>query len=162
MSNTLIRWDPASEFANLRGAMDRLFEQSFGRGFARGDELDTRTLGIDVVEGPNDFVVRAAVPGIAPEDVDIHIDDDVLTISGEYRQEDEQKDRNYIRRELSWGSFRRSLKLPPTVEADKAAAKFENGLLELTLPKRPEARSRSLKITPQGVIDAEATSGEQS
>lgn len=157
--STLVRWDPTAEFNSLRSAMDRLFEQSFGRtANGRSDELETRTLSLDVIETNTDFVVKAAIPGVDPKDVDITINDDVLTISGQYKSEAEEKDHAYIRRELHWGGFHRSLKLPPTVEADKANAKFEHGMLELTLPKRPEARSRSLKITPQGVIEAESQS----
>lgn len=157
--STLVRWDPTSEFTSLRSAMDRLFEQSFGRtANGRSDELETRTLSLDVIETNADFVVKAAIPGVDPADVEITINDDVLTIAGQYKSEAEEKDQAYIRRELHWGQFHRSLKLPPTVEADKTNAKFEHGMLELTLPKRPEARSRSLKITPQGVIEAESQS----
>ncbi len=162
MANTLTRWDPMAEFHNLRTAMDRLFDQGMGRmGPARGEELESRTLGIDVVETNEDYVVRAAVPGVKPEDVDITINDDVLTISGGFEEKHEEKEQQYIRQELHYGQFHRSLKLPPTVEADKANAKFENGMLELHLPKRPEARARSLKITPQGVIESEKGEGEQ-
>jgi HSP20 family protein len=156
MPNQLTRWDPFAEFHSLRTAMDRLFDQGAGRvGMARGDELEARTLGIDVVETNDDYVVKAAIPGIDPKDVDISIQDDVLTISGKFEEKHEEKDQHYIRQELSYGEFHRSLKLPPTVEVDKANAKFEHGMLELHLPKRPEARARSLKITPQGVIEAE-------
>lgn len=157
--STLVRWDPTAEFTSLRSAMDRLFEQGFGRtANGRSDELETRTLSLDVIETNADFVVKAAIPGVDPADVEITINDDVLTIAGQYKNEAEEKDQAYIRRELHWGQFHRSLKLPPTVEADKTNAKFEHGMLELTLPKRPEARSRSLKITPQGVIEAESQS----
>jgi HSP20 family protein len=157
MANTLMRWDPMSEFQTLRTAMDRLFDQSIGRmGPVRGEDLESRTLGLDVVETNDDYIVRAAVPGIDPKDVEITINDDVLTISGKFEEKSEEKEQQYIRQELHYGQFHRSLKLPPTVDVDKSNAKFENGMLELRLPKRPEARARSLKITPQGVIEAEA------
>jgi HSP20 family protein len=157
--STLVRWDPSAEFNSLRTAMDRLFEQSFGRTpNGRSEDLETRTLSLDVIETNSDFVVKAAIPGVDPKDVEITINDDVLSISGQYKTASEEKEQSYLRRELHWGQFHRALKLPPTVEADKANAKFEHGMLELTLPKRPEARSRSLKITPQGVIESEAQS----
>jgi HSP20 family protein len=157
--STLVRWDPSAEFNSMRTAMDRLFEQSFGRTpNGRSEELETRTLSLDVIETNSDFVVKAAIPGVDPKDVEITINDDVLSISGQYKTTSEEKEQSYLRRELHWGQFHRALKLPPTVEADKANAKFEHGMLELTLPKRPEARSRSLKITPQGVIESEAQS----
>lgn len=162
MASNLMRWDPFAELQTFRSAMDRQFEQLFGRVAPgrNGEDLASHSLGLDVVESNDAFVVRAAIPGIDPKDVEININDDVLTIAGEVHAEEEQKDQTYVRRELRWGSFQRSLKLPPTIDAEKASAKFEHGMLELSLPKRPEARSRSLKITPQGVIEA-ATETQQ-
>lgn len=165
MPGALTRWDPASEINAMRNAMDRIFEQSFGRFPAfrsPSEELGPSSVGLDVIENGDHYLVKAALPGVAPDDVDINIDDDVLTISGEFKHKDEDKDEsnNYIRRELRYGSFQRQLRLPPTVDADHAKASFEHGMLTLTLPKKPEARSRSLKITPQGVIDGKAQSGQ--
>lgn len=156
MTRTITRWDPAAELLNFRTAMDRLFDQRLGRlPRARYAESGARTLGVDVVETDDDYVVRAAIPGVAPEDVEITINDDVLTIGGKFEEKHEEKDEQYLRHELRYGQFHRALKLPPTVDADKTNAKFEHGMLELHLPKRPEARARTLKITPQGVIEAE-------
>ncbi len=159
MPTTITRWDPNQEFAGLRHAMDRLFDQSFGRipAFRGGDELGASTLGLDIFETGAEYVVKAAIPGIDPKDVEISVEDDVLTIRGETRKENEESNENWIRQELSYGSFQRSLRLPPTVEAEKAQATFEHGMLKLTLPKRAEARARSIKITPQGVIDTPAS-----
>lgn len=155
MAGTVARWDPMTEFSNFRTAMDRLFEQSFGRLPAlRGSEdLGPASLSLDVIETGNEFVVKAAIPGVDPKDVDISIDDDVLTIRGSFEKNEEQKEETYIRRELRWGNFQRQLRLPPLVDVENAQATFEHGMLKLTLPKKPEARSRSLKITPQGVIE---------
>lgn len=151
MATALTRWDPAAELANMRSVMDRVLDQSFGRlpaVFRNGEEFGPATLGLDVYETPESFVVKAAVPGIAPEKVDISIEDDVLSIRGEHEEGTESGDETYLRRELRWGSFQRSLRLPPTVDADNADARFENGILTLMLPKKPEARARSIKITP--------------
>ncbi|MGE5594905.1 MAG: Hsp20/alpha crystallin family protein [Hyphomicrobiales bacterium] len=139
--------------SNMRSLMDRFFNDSVLRfpGF-RSEELTAPSLGLDVYETGNDYVVKAQVPGVDPKDIDINIEDDVLTIKGEFRHQDEVSEDQYLRRELRYGNFERSLRLPPTVDPEKAQAKFENGELKLTLPKRPEARSRSIKITPQGVI----------
>jgi HSP20 family protein len=140
----------------MRTMMDRLFDQSLGRfpALARtGEELGSATLGLDVYETGDDLVVKAAVPGVDPKDVDISVDDDILTIKGEFDQRDEVNEDGWMRRELRYGSFHRQLRLPPTVDAEKAQATFENGVMKLTLPKKPEARSRSFKITPQGVIE---------
>lgn len=155
MPTAITRWDPTAEMTNMRTMMDRLFEQSFGRlpAFRGSEELGPLSLGLDVVENGESFVVKAAIPGVEPKDVDISIDDDVLTIRGAFEKKEETKDENYIRRELRYGSFERQLRLPPTVDAEKAKADFEHGMLTLTLPKKPEAKARSIKITPQGVID---------
>lgn len=159
MPANVTRWDPAVEMANMRSFMDRIFDQSFGRfpGFrTAGEDFGAANLGLDVYETGDEYVIKAQVPGIKPEDVDISVEDDVLTIRGEFSQKDEVNEDQYLRRELRYGSFQRSLRLPPTVEAEKAKAAFEHGVLKLTLPKRPEARARSIKITPQGVLEGEA------
>jgi HSP20 family protein len=157
MPNTLTRWDPMSEFANMRSVVDRLFGESFNRLPFRGpgEELGTMPLNLDVYETNDSFVIKAAVPGIDPKDVDIQVEDDVLTIKGEYRHESQVNEDQYLRREMRYGSFQRSLRLPPTVEAERAQCSFENGVLKLELPKKPEARSKSIKITPQGVLEGE-------
>jgi HSP20 family protein len=156
MATTISRWDPMNDVSAMRNAMDRIFEQSVGRlpAFRGGEDLGMSALGMDVYETNDSYVVKAAIPGVDPKDVDISVDDDILTISGEFNQKDESNNENYIRREMRYGSFQRSLRLPPTVDADKADAQFEHGVLKLTLPKKPEARARSLKITPHGVVEA--------
>ena len=83
------------------------------------------------------------------------MEDDVLTIKGEFEHKEEASEENYLRREIRYGSFQRQLRLPPTVDAEKADARFEHGMLRLSLPKKPEARARSIKITPQGVLNGQ-------
>ena len=158
MATALTRWDPFAEMSAMRSVMDRLFDQSVGRfpALARnGEELGSGTLGLDVYETGNEFVIKAAIPGVDPKDVEVSVDDDVLTIKGEFQQRDEVDEDGWHRRELRYGGFHRQLRLPPTVDAEKAQASFENGVMKLMLPKKPEARSRSFKITPQGVIEGE-------
>jgi HSP20 family protein len=147
----------------MRNMMDRLIEQSFGRISAvkNGEDLGAPTLGLDVYETNDSYVVKAAIPGVDPGKVDISVEDDVLTIKGEFERRDEAAETSYIRRELSYGAFQRSLRLPPTVDADNANAQFEYGLLTLTLPKKPEARARTIKITPQVVIEGSHNGGSQ-
>jgi len=158
MPNVITRWDPFQEMAGMRNAMDRLLEQSFGHfpALRSGEELGPNSLGLDVLETNDGFVIKAAVPGVDPADVEISVEDDVLTIKGEFEQKDEAREGDYLRRELRYGAFQRSLRLPPTVDAGNAQAEFEHGLLRLTLPKKPEARARSIKITPKGVLEGEA------
>ena len=155
MAASLVRWDPFRDLAGFRQAMDRMFEDTLGRASGRSneDELGAWTLGIDVAEDNDEYLVSAAVPGVAPEQIEIGIDDDVLTISGEFEDKRKKEEKSYVRQELRYGSFRRSLRLPPTVDVEKAKADFEHGMLTLHLPKRPEAKARSIKITPQGVIE---------
>lgn len=156
MATALTRWDPAADFAAMRNVMDRLFEQPFTRlPFRTSEDLGNTTVSLDVVENGDSYVVKAAVPGVDPKDVEISVDEDVLTIKGEFNKQEETKDENYIRREIRSGSFLRQLRLPPTVEPEKAEAKFEHGMLTLSIPKKAEAKARSIKITPQGVIEGE-------
>jgi len=158
MASSLTRWDPAADFAAMRNAMDRFFERGPGRfpAAARlGEDFGPTSLSLDVIENPESFVVKAAVPGVDPGDVEITIEDDILTIKGESSKTEETKEDNYLRREIRFGSFQRQLRLPPTVDADNATAEFTNGILNLTLPKKPESRARSLKITPKNVIEGE-------
>lgn len=157
MATSLTRWDPFAELASVRNAMDRLFDQSFGRLplVRNGEELGPLSIGLDVVETSEEYVVKAAIPGVDPKDVDISVEDDVLTIKGDFEQREESREESYLRRELRYGSFQRALRLPPTVDAEKAKAEFEHGMLRLALPKKPEARTRSIRITPAGVIEGE-------
>ena len=164
MPANVARWDPVNELSNMRSMMDRLFDGSFNRlPFRNGEDLGSAALSLDVYETNDSFVVKANVPGIDPKDLDIQVEEDVLTIRGEFEQKDEVNEENFLRRELRYGSFQRALRLPPTVDAEKAKATFEHGVLKLELPKKPEARSRTIKITPGGVLEGERQpAGEQS
>lgn len=157
MATGITRWDPTSEIASMRSMMDRLFDGSLSRLPFRsgGEELATGALNLDVYETNDAFVVKGNVPGIDPKDIDIQVEDDVLTIKGEFTQKDEVTEDQYLRREIRHGSFQRSLRLPPTVDAEKAQCSFEHGVLKLELPKKPEARAKTIKITPQGVLEGE-------
>ena len=147
MSN-LTRWEPASEFMTLRDAMDRLFDDAFTRPFAviRNGGATWSSLPIDMYQTTDDVVVKAVVPGIRPEDVQISITGDVLTIRGDVKQEDEKKERAWHIREHRWGSFERSVGLPVPVVSDQAAAEFENGVLTITLPKAEEVKPKTINI----------------
>jgi HSP20 family protein len=146
MSN-IVRWEPFRELVSLREAMDRLFEESFvrpggGRLAPAGMELPA----VDMYQTDDAVVVKSAIPGIKPEDIDISITGDTLTIKGETRVEEEVNEENYIRRERRYGSFCRSLALPLPVVTEKAEAEFENGVLTLTLPKAEEVKPKAIKI----------------
>ena len=160
MANTLTRWDPVADLAAMRSFIDRVYQAPARFPVVRNDESASTSLGLDIFETGNEFVIKVNLPGIDPTDVEIGVEDDVLTIKGESKHESEAQEGNYVRRELRHGSFARSLRLPLTVDAEKAKAGFEHGVLKLTLPKRPEARARSIKITPQGVVESAAAKND--
>ncbi len=140
---TLTRWDPFSEFRTLRRAMDRPFFDFYGPTIWRRDTL---TFPVDVSETDEQVVVKAALPGIQPEDVDISVNDGVLTIKGETKSEESSDGENYHRREIRYGAFFRSVPLPASVNDDKAEAGFKDGVLTVALPKAEEAKPKQIKI----------------
>ncbi|MGD1996317.1 MAG: Hsp20/alpha crystallin family protein [Anaerolineae bacterium] len=144
MSN-LVRWEPFRELMSLREAMDRLFEESVVRP-GRLALVRAEALAVDMYETDDALIVKSAVPGVRPEDLDITISGDTLTIKGETKAEEEVREEDYVRRELRYGSFSRSLSLPLPIVADEAQAEFKEGILTLTLPKAEEIRPRSIKV----------------
>lgn len=149
MSN-IIRWQPMSDLVSLRDAMDRLFEDSFVTPRKWLSPLDLSEPSLDVYETGNDIVVKAALPGIKPEDVDITLTGEMLTITGETKEETEQNDKTYIRRERRYGSFSRSVALPEGLDGDKADAKFENGVLTLSIPKSEQLKPKKIQVKTNG------------
>lgn len=143
----LTRWEPFRDIVSLREAMDRLFEESFVRPWGgRLAPTMRATLAVDMYETEEDVVVKAALPGIDPDDVDVSVTGNTLTIKGQTRAEEEVKEENYICRERTFGAYSRSLRLPLTVEADKAEAEYENGVLTLRLPKVEEAKPKAIEV----------------
>jgi HSP20 family protein len=106
------------------------------------------TPAIDVVRENGNLVVRADIPGIKPEEVKIEVEDDILTVSGEHEEHKEEKDKHYVRRERRYGSFSRSMTLPPGVEAKNINAKTHDGVVEVTIPLPKEATKETVTITP--------------
>jgi len=143
MSN-LIRWEPAREMMTLREAMDRLFDDAFTRPLSLRDGWSAPA--IDMYQTEDEVVVRAALPGLKPDDVQINITGDVLHIKGEMKYEEEKKEKAWHMREQRWGAFERSVALPIDVVADKAKAEFENGVLTVTLPKAEEVKPKTINI----------------
>ncbi len=147
----LVRWEPFRDLISLREAMDRLFEESFVRPQARWRApVGAEALAVDMYETDDAIVVKMAIPGVRPEDLDVSVAGDTLTIKGETRAEEEVKEENYIRRERRYGSFCRSLVIPVPVMHDKAEAEFENGVLILTLPKAEEVKPKAIKVKAKG------------
>lgn len=146
---SLIRWDPFREMISLREAIDRLFEESFVRPRAWLEAERVMSVPLDIYEEGDDLIVKATVPGVKPEDLNVQIQNNVLTISGETREERERKETNYHLREHRYGRFERSVTLPYAVQVDKAEATFDNGVLRLRLPKAEEVRGRRIQVKVQ-------------
>jgi HSP20 family protein len=142
----IVRWQPASELMSLREAMDRLFEDSWVGARAWGFPSPWVEPALDVYETADHVAVKAAVPGVKPEDVEITVTGNVLSISGETKEETETKDKNYLRRETRMGAFSRTIELPAGLQTDKADAKFENGILTVTFPKAEEVKPKTIKV----------------
>jgi HSP20 family protein len=150
----LIRWEPVRELHTMQNEMNRLFNTFFdsptpsnggGQGVAR------RWIpAMDVVETDDHFVLRADLPGLAENDVQIEVEDSVLTISGERKSEHEQRNEGYYRVERSFGSFSRSLTLPEGVDADGIQGSFDNGVLEVRIPKPEQHKPRKVQIALGG------------
>ena len=143
MSN-LIRWEPASEMMTLREAMDHLFNDAFTRPLTLRDGWSAPA--IDMYQTDNEIVVKASLPGVKADEVQINITGEVLTLKGEMKHEEEKKDKAWHIREQRWGAFERSIALPTDVVSDKAKAEFENGILTITLPKAVEAKPKAIDI----------------
>jgi HSP20 family protein len=141
MAGALTRWEPFAELGDLRSRFDRMFDQ-----LARPEQGWTPA--IDVVRDDGNLVLRADVPGIKPDEVKIEVEDGILTVTGEHEQSGEEKNTNYVRRERSYGSFSRSLALPSGIDAGAIKATAKDGVVEVTIPLRPEASKEKVTITP--------------
>ena len=143
--DNITRWTPARDYLTLREAMNRLFEDSFvGSGADRSVNQGEMRLPIEAAANDHEIIVRAAVPGLKPEDVEIMIEGENLTLRGEFPAPPDNV--NYIYAERPWGKFSRTLQLNVPVEADKAEATFENGLLTLKLPKAEAVRPKVIRV----------------
>ena len=144
---TMIRWQPWREMTTLRDAMDQLFEESFvhpARSTRTGTVEQPFRLPLDAYATPEEIIIIASLPGLTPDEVVIALEGDTLTIRGELRPPLENVE--YLFQERGFGSFSRTLTLNVPVEADKAEAVFENGVLTLTLPKAEETKPKTIKI----------------
>jgi HSP20 family protein len=140
------RWDSFREAVSLSDAMNALFRESFIRPSSVPGQQGPGLLPLDVSENETEFVIKASLPGVKPEDVQITVHGDTLTIQGETKAEEEKKGERRHLRERRSGSFQRSLSLATPVNSDKAQAQFEHGVLTLVLPKSEQAKPRQIKV----------------
>ena len=144
---TLVRWDPFRQMNVLRSELDRYFDEPFLRTPSLWQREGVAfSLALDVAEDDQGYLVKASLPGVAPEDIEITLDENALTISGKMSQDEESEGKNYHLRERRFGSFARSITLPSTVDADKVEAVNENGVLTLHLPKVEEAKPKKIAV----------------
>jgi HSP20 family protein len=146
--SSLVRWSPGRDSLTVRDVMDQLFADSFVRMAGWTAPASMADLAMDVYETKDDVVVKAALPGVKPEEVEITITGSTLAIRGESKVENEIKGSDYVRKERRYGSFARTVTLPEGLRSDKADASFENGMLTLRLPKSEEKKPKTIKVKP--------------
>lgn len=145
-------WRPFSELSRVERDMEHLFGNFFRRPFLgltwpeQFREVGFREPAIEVYEEKDDVVIKAEIPGMKKEELDINISGTILTIKGEKKQEEEVKKKGYYYSERSYGSFLRTIDLPKEVQTDKARAHFKDGVLEVRLPKTEEAKRKEVKV----------------
>jgi HSP20 family protein len=139
----------------LRNAMDRLFDSAFvGPSFTWQPEAG---LALDVTETTDDYLVKASVPGVNPDDIEVTYNNNVLTIKGETKVEKDVEEKQYLLHERRYGSFSRSFSLPSNIKADAIQASYENGVLTLRLPKAEEAKPKRIPVQAAKMIEGKAT-----
>jgi len=143
----LTRWEPFREFATLQDRMNRLFRESFNDA-GRDESLATSTFApaVDVYEDEHKVTLKIEVPGIDEKDIDVRVENNVLTVSGERKIEKDEKEENYRRVERQHGSFTRSFTLPQTVDTESVSANYDKGVLKIDLPKKAEAKPKQIKV----------------
>ena len=146
-TSTLTRWDPFSELVDMRRDMDRIFGSLFGAtppAMAVTEGLWAPA--VDIQETKESFLVEAELPGMKQEDIQITIVENTLTLKGERRREQEVREDGYTRIERAYGTFQRALALPSVVDAAKVRAKYKDGVLQIELPKKEEAKPKEIKV----------------
>ena len=148
MKMRLVRWNPLLRDFN---PLTRNFDQIFGALAPRDEEVERDFLGtwypaVDIFDNDNEIVLKAELPGLNKEDIDIHVEENLLTLRGERKREEEIKEKGYFRSERAYGTFSRSFTLPATVAANKIGASYKDGILTVTLPKAEEAKPRQIEV----------------
>jgi HSP20 family protein len=143
---TIARFEPFRGFTTLQDQVNRLFNESF-RTHGEESALTTWAPAVDIYETPNELVVKADLPDVNEKDIDVRVENNLLTIRGERKVEKSVSEENFLRVERTYGSFSRSFSLPNTVNSEAIGADYKNGVLTVTLPKREESKPRQVKVT---------------
>ena len=143
---SLTRWDPFRNMTTLQEQVNRLLENRFQTGREDNSALTTWAPAVDIYETENELVLKADIPDMNEKDIDIQVENNMLTIRGERKFEEKAKDDNYLRVERTYGAFTRSFSLPNTVNMEAVKAEYKNGVLTVELPKRPESKPKQVKV----------------
>jgi HSP20 family protein len=148
--STLTRWDPIRGWGNLQELMSRLFEDTLFRGHTDDSALTTWAPRADIYETEGELVVKVDLPDVNEKDLDIRVENNILTIRGERKFEEKVSQDNYLRVERAYGSFSRSFALANTVNTEAIKAEYRNGVLTVRVPKREEAKPKQIKVSVTG------------
>jgi len=148
---SVVKWSPIKELEDMRRDMDRLFEEFFTphrRMFSWRRPLEAEAIvpNIDMFDRKTEIVIRVDLPGVEKDNIELTVTKDTLTIKGSIKQDETIKDEDYYARERSFGTFARTITLPQEVDSTKAKASYKNGVLEITLPKKEEAKPAEIKV----------------
>jgi len=144
--NAITRWDPFRNLSSLQEQVNRLFESNF-QGQADKGALTTWAPAVDIYETENELVLQAELPDVNEKDIDVRVENNMLTIRGERKFEAKVKEENFLRVERTYGSFSRSFSLPNTVNTEAIKAEYAKGVLKIELPKRAESKPRQVKVS---------------
>jgi HSP20 family protein len=149
---SVTRWDPFRDLTSIQDDINQMFDRVFGRRAGGGREGGEATTSwapaIDISERKDAYVVTAEVPGVKPEELEVTLEEGLLTIKGERRMEEETSDRHYHRVERRYGAFRRSITLPSQVQADAIEAGYSDGVLQVVVPKAESAKPKKINVQP--------------
>jgi HSP20 family protein len=154
----LTRWEPFREFSTLQDRMNRLFRETHTEGADQSLTTSNFAPAVDVYEDEHDVVLKIEVPGIDEKDIDVRIENNTLTVHGERKIDKEEKEENYRRVERHYGSFTRTFNLPTTVDTEHVSATYNKGVLNISLPKKAEAKPKQIKINVGSETTVEAQS----
>jgi HSP20 family protein len=145
--NTMTRWDQSRGLASFQDQVNRLFEDNFTRDRAGHADMAAWAPLVDIYETENELVIKADLPDLDEKDIDVHVENNTLTIRGERNFEKDVNKDNYLRVERAYGSFMRSFSLPSTVNSESIRAEYHNGVLSLHMAKREESKPKQVKIS---------------
>jgi len=155
MRASITRFEPFRRVSSLQGQINRLFNEAFDRSSDEGN-LTTWAPAVDIYETEHELVVKADVPDLKPEDLDVRVENNILTLRGERKFEKKVNENNYLRVERSFGSFSRSFSLGSTVNTEAIKADYKDGVLTLSIPKREEAKPKQIKVQVSNTAAAAA------